>query len=232
MTLAHMAGTHLATASGHLGISVALLAGVVGTQPAKPRSDAGSYEALLLPLLDSAYGTALHLTRNAADAEDLVQDAALLASRGFASYEQGSNFKAWFFRILTNAFYSKYRKRKREGVQMELQDTPELFLYCQTAATGLHAGSENPAAVVMDKLDGELIGTAIDALPDDYRVVATLYFMQDFSYQEIAEVLEIPVGTVRSRLHRGRRILQRALWQVAQDRGIVDELTQARGGDA
>jgi RNA polymerase sigma-70 factor (ECF subfamily) len=230
--LLHLAGTNLIVASGHWGISFAWLLGVVGTKSAKPRSDAGSYDALLLPLLDSAYGTALHLTRNAADAEDLVQDAALLASRGFASYEQGSNFKAWFFRILTNAFYSKYRKRKREGVQMELQDTPELYLYCQTAAAGLHAGSENPAAVVMDKLDGAMIGTAIDALPDDYRVVATLYFMQDFSYQEIAEVLEVPVGTVRSRLHRGRRILQRALWQVAHDRGIIDELTQARGGVA
>jgi RNA polymerase sigma-70 factor (ECF subfamily) len=84
----------------------------------------------------------------------------------------------------------------------------------------------------MDHLDGELIGTAIDALPDDYRMVATLYFMQDFSYQEIAEVLEVPVGTVRSRLHRGRRILQRALWQVAHDRGIVAELTGTRGGEA
>jgi RNA polymerase sigma-70 factor (ECF subfamily) len=232
MTLLHLAGTHLATASGHLGISLALVVGVVGTQPAKSRSDAGSYEALLVPLLDSAYRTALHLTRNAADAEDLVQDAALLASRGFASYEQGSNFKAWFFRILTNAFYSKYRKRKREGVQMELQDTPELYLYCQTAAAGLHTGSENPAALVMDQLDGELIGTAIDALSDDYRVVATLYFIQDFSYQEIAEVLEVPVGTVRSRLHRGRRILQRALWQLAHDRGIVADLTRTRGGEA
>ena len=231
MILQHLTGNHLLIASGHWGASAVVLLGAVGTQPARSRSDAGSYEALLLPLLDSAYGAALHLTRNAADAEDLVQEAGLLACRGFASYEQGTNFKAWFFRVLTNAFYSKYRKRKREGTQMELEDTPELYLYCQTAATGLHGGSENPAALVMDRLDGELVGTAIDALPDEYRVVATLYFMQDFSYQEIAEVLQVPVGTVRSRLHRGRRMLQRALWRVASDRGIIDELTQARGDD-
>lgn len=182
-------------------------------------------EALLLPLLNSAYGTAMHLTRNRADAEDLVQEASLLACRGFGTFEQGTNFKAWFFRILTNCFYSKYRKRKREGTQLELEDSPELYLYCQTAAAGLHARTEDPATAVMSRLDSEQVGSAIDALPEEYRVVATLYFLQDFSYQEIAEVLAVPVGTVRSRLHRGRRMLQKALWTVAQERGIIGELT-------
>ncbi len=182
-------------------------------------------EVLLLPLLNSAYGTAMHLTRNRADAEDLVQEASLLACRGFGTFEQGTNFKAWFFRILTNCFYSKYRKRKREGTQLELEDSPELYLYCQTAAAGLHARTEDPAAAVMARMDSEQVGSAIDALPEEYRVVATLYFLQDFSYQEIAEVLDVPVGTVRSRLHRGRRMLQKALWTVAQERGIIGDLT-------
>ncbi len=182
-------------------------------------------ETLLLPLLNSAYGTAMHLTRNRADAEDLVQEASLLACRGFGTFEQGTNFKAWFFRILTNCFYSKYRKRKREGTQLELEDSPELYLYCQTAAAGLHARTEDPATAVMSRLDSEQVGGAIDALPEEYRVVATLYFLQDFSYQEIAEVLAVPVGTVRSRLHRGRRMLQKALWMVAQERGIIGALT-------
>lgn len=158
---------------------------------------AAEFESLLLPLLNSAYGTAIHLTRNRADAEDLVQEAALLACRGFGTFEQGTNFKAWFFRILTNCFYSKYRKRKREGTQLELEDSPELYLYCQTAAVGLHARTEDPAMTVMSRLDTEQVGSAIDALPEEYRVVATLYFLQDFSYQEIAEVLAVPVGTVR-----------------------------------
>jgi len=182
-------------------------------------------EVLLLPLLNSAYGTAMHLTRNRADAEDLVQEASLLACRGFGTFEQGTNFKAWFFRILTNCFYSKYRKRKREGTQLELEDSPELYLYCQTAAAGLHARTEDPAAAVMARMDSEQVGSAIDALPEEYRVVATLYFLQDFSYQEIAEVLDVPVGTVRSRLHRGRRMLQKALWTVAQERGIIGDMT-------
>ena len=148
---------------------------------------------------------------------------------GFGSFEPSSNFKAWFFRVLTNCFYSKYRKRKREGTQLELEDTPELYLYVQTAGAGLHAQADDPASLLMRRLDGEQVGAAIDALPDDYRVVATLYFLQDFSYQEIAEVLEVPIGTVRSRLHRGRRMLQQALWRVAEERGIIRELTSNQG---
>ena len=232
MSLLQLVGHHIALTGGLWSANAAALLGVAIAAPAKSRTDAGTFEALLLPLLDSAYGTALHLTRNGADAEDLLQDAALLACRGFKSYEQGTNFKAWFFRVLTNAFYSGYRKRKREGTRMELDDTPELYLYSQTAGLGLHTGSDNPATLLMDQIDGELVGAAVDALPVEYRVVATLYFMQDFSYQEIAEVLQVPVGTVRSRLHRGRRLLQRALWQLARDRGIIDELTGTRGDDA
>ena len=184
-----------------------------------------TFEALLEPVLDGAFGTALRFTRNRADAEDLVQEAALLACRGFGTFERGSNFKAWFFRILTNCFYSKYRKRKRQGTEIELDDAPELYLYCQTAAVGLHAQTEDPASLLMGKLATEQVEAAIAALPDEYRVVATLYFIQDFSYQEIAEVVGVPVGTIRSRLHRGRRLLQKALWVIAEERGIVSALT-------
>jgi RNA polymerase sigma-70 factor (ECF subfamily) len=191
-------------------------AGAAGPAGAVP-----SFEALLTPLLEAAYGTALRLTRNAADAEDLVQDAAYLACRGFKSFEAGTNFKAWFFRILTNAFYSKYRRQKRAGTQVELEDTPELYLFCQTAAAGLHADTPDPAAVLMNRLDSEAVSRAVESLPDEYRVVATLYFMQDLQYQDIARILEVPVGTVRSRLHRGRRLLQKALWTIAEERGIV-----------
>ena len=184
-----------------------------------------AFEALLEPILDGAFGTALRFTRNRSDAEDLVQEAALLACRGFKSFEQGSNFKAWFFRVLTNCFYSKYRKRKRQGTEIELDDAPELYLYCQTAAVGLHAQTEDPAQQLMGKMATEQVEAAIAALPDEYRVVAALYFIEDFSYQEIAEVVGVPVGTIRSRLHRGRRLLQKALWVIAEERGIVSALT-------
>lgn len=194
-------------------------------EPAAAVDRTTTFEALLEPILDRAYGTALRFTRNRADAEDLIQEAALLACRGFATFEQGSNFRAWFLRILTNCFYSKYRKRKRQGTEVELDDAPELYLYCQTAAIGLHAGVEDPAQLLMGRLETEQVEAAIAALPDEYRVVATLYFIQDSSYQEIAEVVGVPVGTVRSRLHRGRRLLQKALWAIAEERGIVNALT-------
>jgi RNA polymerase sigma-70 factor (ECF subfamily) len=185
------------------------------------RDDQAEFERLLSPVLSAAYGAALHMTRNRADAEDLVQEASLLAYRGFQQFERGTNFKAWFFRILTNSFYSTYRKRRRQGTQVELEDVPELYLYARTALPGAPSEAADPAATLLAKLDTEAAQAAIEMLPEEYRVVASLYFMQDFSYQEIAEVCGCPVGTVRSRLHRGRRLLQRALWRIAEERGIA-----------
>jgi RNA polymerase sigma-70 factor (ECF subfamily) len=179
------------------------------------------FEQLLSPILQMAYGTAVRLTRNRTEAEDLVQDAALLAFKAFDSFQQGTNFKAWFFRILTNAFYSRHRKEKHEKANLSTEDVPALYLYTKTAEAGLHGRESDPASAIMDKLDTEQVSEALEALPTEYRVVATLYFIEDFSYQQIAEVLECPVGTVRSRLHRGRRMLQKALWEVAVERGIV-----------
>lgn len=178
------------------------------------------FEALLVPVLGPAYRTALRLTGNASDAEDLVQDASLLALRGFDSFRAGSNFKAWFFRIVFNRFYSGYRSRRRRGVAPELGEVPEVAV--SEAATRLGLVHEpDPATALLSRLDVDQVTRALDALPDDYRSVATLYFTQEFSYQEIAEVLEIPVGTVRSRLHRARRALQVDLLEVARERGIV-----------
>jgi RNA polymerase sigma-70 factor (ECF subfamily) len=179
------------------------------------------FEALFNPLLPMAFGTAMRLTRNHAEAEDLVQDAALLAFRGFASFERGTNFKAWFFRILTNAFYSRHRKEKHERANLSTEDVPPQYLYTRTAEAGLQGRDADPAASIMDRIDTEQVAEALESLPTEYRVVATLYFIEDFSYQQIAEMVGCPVGTVRSRLHRGRRMLQKALWEIAEERGIV-----------
>lgn len=178
------------------------------------------FEALLSGVLDQAYGTALRLTGNTADAEDLVQDAALLAHRGFGGFTTGSNFRAWFYRIMLNRFYSNYRRDRRRGQPVTLDDAPELYLYTQAEAAGL-APSPDTVQALIDRLDGELVEQALDQLPEEFRDAAMLYFMQDLSYQEIAEMLEVPIGTVRSRLHRARRMLQRELWQVAVERGIT-----------
>ena len=178
---------------------------------------------LLRPLLGRAYGLALRLLRNRADAEDLVQEAALAACRGFGTFQPGSHFKAWFFRILINSYYARHRRQRHEGPPVDLDEAPELYLYGRTAELGLHESLADPAQALLNRLDGDQIGAALQALPEEYRVVSTLYFIEDFSYEEIAGVLGIPVGTVRSRLHRGRRILQKLLWRVAVERGVVPE---------
>jgi RNA polymerase sigma-70 factor (ECF subfamily) len=178
------------------------------------------FEALFSPLLQMAYGTALRLTRNRSEAEDLVQDAALLAYKAFGTFQRGTNFKAWFFRILTNAFYSRHRKEKHEKANLSTDEVPALYLYQKTTEAGISGSDQDPAAAIMDRLDADRVGEALDTLPEEYRTVATLYFIDDLSYHQIAEAVQCPVGTVRSRLHRGRRMLQKALWDVAMERGI------------
>jgi RNA polymerase sigma-70 factor, ECF subfamily len=187
-------------------------------------SSAAAFESLLSGVVGPAFGTALRLTRNRADAEDLVQDAALLAFRGFASFEPGTNFKAWFFKILMNCFYSKHRRRKREFDTFDWDDTPDLFLYARSHEAGFPTSGSDPAGQFFERLGTERVAEAIERLPEEYRVVSTLYFMEDFSYEEIARMLNVPIGTVRSRLHRGRKMLQKALWQVALEAGIVKEV--------
>ena len=188
------------------------------------QADSSAFEQLLAPALASAYGTALRMTRSPADAEDLLQEASFLAFRGFRTFEEGSNFKAWFFRILTNCFYSKHRRDKRRIVTVDLEETPVLHIYKQALQQGLVSDSPDPAADLFEQLDAESVGMAIDALPEEYRMVASLYFTQDFSYHDIAQVLDCPVGTVRSRLHRSRKMLQKALWELAVERGVVSRL--------
>lgn len=190
-------------------------------EPPSSTADARRFEAHLSPILNTAYGTALHLTRNPHDAEDLVQEAAFLAFRAFHQFEEGTRFKAWYFRILTNLFYQKYRRKKREPDTVDIEDVPDLYMYVKSHQTGLAAHEPDPADFIMSKLSTEQIAAAIDALPEDFRVVATLYFMEDFGYQEISDMLDCPLGTVRSRLHRGRRLLQKSLWSIAEEAGII-----------
>jgi RNA polymerase sigma-70 factor (ECF subfamily) len=185
---------------------------------------ATEFESLLLPVLDRAYALALGLTHDRTAAEDLVQEASLLAFRAFHTFQRGTNFRAWFFKILTNAFYSAHRRSKREAPTVELDEAAELYLYGRMAEAGLHAASDDPAAVLIGKMDTEQIVKALAALPEEFRVVCTLYFIEDYSYEQIAETLGVPIGTVRSRLHRGRKMLQKRLWQIAVDEGIVKGL--------
>src|SRR5207245_7853863 len=159
------------------------------------------FEALLTPLLPTAYRAALYMTRHQADAEDVVQEAVLLALRGFGGFQVGTNFKAWFMRMLTNVFYGRGRRARVAGTTVSLDEVPPLHLYTKTAAAGWHGAAENPAATFFSKLETEQVAGALGALPEEYRAGATRYLVDDMSYQEIATMLDCPVGTLRSRLH-------------------------------
>jgi RNA polymerase sigma-70 factor (ECF subfamily) len=206
------------------GFPVAELSPVnTGTPPATPAAPepAETFESLFAGCVGTAYGVAMRLTRSQADAEDLVQDAAFLAHRAFASFTPGTNFRAWFLKILMNCYYSRRRREKSRPVTSDLDDTPDLYVYARSGEAGFPTQGPDPAAQLLDKLGTERIVAAINRLPEEYRIVSTLYFMEDLSYEEIARVLQCPVGTVRSRLHRGRKMLQKALWQIAEEDGIV-----------
>ncbi|MBS1713420.1 MAG: sigma-70 family RNA polymerase sigma factor [Armatimonadetes bacterium] len=177
------------------------------------------FEDLLAPVAAVAYRVAHGLTHNAEDAMDLVQDATVQAFRAFGTFASGSNFKAWFLRILTNR-YLKSRSKKALPVQ-SFDEVEDVYLFQMTRQAGLHGNPEDPVRLVLDGLELESVQQAMQTLPDEYRSAAVLYFLEDSSYEEIAHVLDVPVGTVRSRLHRGRKLLQKALWEVAVERGIV-----------
>jgi RNA polymerase sigma-70 factor (ECF subfamily) len=187
-------------------------------QPMTP--DQMTFEALLLPVLPVASRTALHFTRNATDAEDAVQQASLQAWRAFASFEEGTNFRAWFLRIVTNVCRSEFRRRKRSPLGPSL-DAPEFNeeLIPESALRENH--EPLPDAAFISHLDTEEISAALAELPEEFREVSTLYFVEDLSYQEIADIVNRPIGTVRSRLHRGRKMLMERLWALAVERGVV-----------
>jgi RNA polymerase sigma-70 factor (ECF subfamily) len=184
------------------------------------------FETLLAPIIDVAYGTAYRLTRNRDEAEDLFQEATLQAFRAFKTFAPGTNFKAWVLKILMNRFLNRCRKHRREPETAPLSDVSELYLYLQTKRAGLHRIGNNPSEIVINKMTEEQIEMAINALPQEYRATAVLYFMEEISYQEIAEILDCPIGTVRSRLHRGRKLLQKALWNLAESQQTISEQTE------
>jgi RNA polymerase sigma-70 factor (ECF subfamily) len=173
-----------------------------------------------LPLLDSLYGAALRMTRNPADAEDLVQETMLRAYRAFERFEPGTNLKAWLFRILTNAYINVYRKRRREPQKVSQEQVEDFDLY-QELKDHDPSFDETPETIVLDNLVDSDILEAIEDLPEQFRLAVVLSDIEGFSYAEMAEIMDVPMGTVMSRLHRGRRALRKRLWELARERGIV-----------
>lgn len=176
------------------------------------------FEREALPLLREMYAAALRLTRKPADAEDLVQEAYLRAYRGFGGFEAGTNLRAWLHRILTNTFINSYRKRQREPQTVSEEEVPDWYLYDKLAGGGAEPSAE---AQVLESLPDQDVQDALATLPDRFRMAVLLADVQGFSYKEIAEILDIPMGTVMSRLHRGRRALEKRLFDVMKERGLV-----------
>ncbi len=175
----------------------------------KVTASRSQFEALLSPWFDALYASALRMTRNERNAEDLVQDTVMRAWRFFDKFEQGTNFRAWIFKILTNTFINNYRRSSREkslADESERQAVEARFFSDHATET-----AQNPEDALIDHVMSAEVVKAIDTLPIDFRMVVVLADLQEFSYKEIADVLNVPVGTVMSRLFRGRKALQKLM---------------------
>lgn len=168
------------------------------------------------------FGTALRMTRNRADAEDLVQETMLKAFRSYASFESGTNLRAWLFRILTNTFINSYRAKQSRPLESELGELDDLYLYKRLPELATHTQMQSAEDEIFDLFTDDEVKQALEDLPEAYLLPVLLADVQDFSYQEIADMLDVPIGTVMSRLHRGRKALQKALVEFAEERGLID----------
>lgn len=179
------------------------------------------FEEDAMPLLDQLYGAALRMTRNPADAEDLVQETYAKAYGAFGQYRPGTNLKAWMYRILTNTFINSYRKKQRQPQQSNADDIEDWQEH--RAASHTSTGLRSAEVEALDNIGDDVIKAALSSLPDDRRMAVYLADVEGFAYKEIAEIMETPIGTVMSRLHRGRAQLRTMLADHARELGMVRE---------
>ena len=175
------------------------------------------------------FSTALRMTRNLADAEDLVQETYIKGWRSFSTFQVGTNLRAWLFRIMTNTYINKYNAAKRKGTEVELDDVEELFLYKRLGSIDQSKLSSSAEDQMLNLFTDDEVKNALESLPEDFRIPVLLSDVDGFSYKEIAEMLEIPMGTVMSRLHRGRKIMQKMLYEYARERGLIIEPVTVEG---
>jgi RNA polymerase sigma-70 factor (ECF subfamily) len=163
------------------------------------------------------------MTRNPADAEDLVQETYLKAYRGFGGFQEGTNLKAWLYKILTNTFINSYRAKRRRPEESELDEVEDLYLYRRLGGLEAALAGRSAEDEVLDLFTEGEIKDALEALPEAFRLAVLLADVEGFSYKEIADILDVPIGTVMSRLHRGRKALQKTLYEFGLSRGLVGD---------
>ena len=191
-------------------------------------ADQATFADDAMPLMSGLYSAALRMTRNSADAEDLVQETYLKAYRAYESFTAGTNLRAWMYRILTNTYINQYRAKQRRPDASELGDLEEFYLYRRVGELGSTVG-RSAEDELFDWFTDDEVKAALDSLPENFRLAVYLADVEGFAYKEIAEILDVPIGTVMSRLSRGRRRLQELL-HMHRDGAASDAATSRSGG--
>jgi RNA polymerase sigma-70 factor (ECF subfamily) len=190
-------------------------------------ADRSQFTDQAMEYMPALYTAALRMTRNPADAEDLVQETFLKAYRAFGSFEEGTNLKAWLYRILTNTFINSYRAAKRRPEKADVEDIEDLYLYKRLGELSAIGAGRSAEDELLERITDDEVKRAIESLPESFRIAVLLADVEGFSYKEIADITDVPIGTVMSRIHRGRRALQKALLEYAEARGLVAADTRA-----
>ncbi len=195
-------------------------------------ADPATFADDAMPFMNQLFATAMRMTRNRADAEDLIQETFLKGYRAYERFEAGTNLRAWLFRILTNNYINTYRKKQRRPIESDLSNVQDLYLYRRLGGDASAELGRSAEDALFEQITDSTILEALDALPEQYRMAVLLADVEGFAYKEIAEILDIPIGTVMSRLHRGRKKLQVELYEFGRERGLIRDADLATEGAA
>ena len=186
-------------------------------------ADQATFAEDAMPLMDGLYSAAMRMTRTAADAEDLVQETYLKAFNAYERFETGTNLKAWMYRILTNSYINAYRKKQRRPDESDIDDIEDLYLYRRLGGAESAVLSRSAEDELLEMFGEDEVKLALEDLPEHYRMPILLADVEGFAYKEIAEILDVPIGTVMSRLHRGRKQLQKRLYSFAEEHRLLPD---------